>query len=163
MGMPFYKVYSEGVLRGSLANAEDSTQLIWLKLLAMANETRDRDGYLRFGIGRPYKESFIIETCNTTPEKYHMAIEDFLGDIRDGQPRIQILEDGTIFITNFKHYQDKPQVKTKDDKQPISEDVKDKMAMDRVDKNPKLAIPALAKHITSDTAHRITSDINGDR
>jgi hypothetical protein len=108
MGMPFFKAYSEGVLRGSLASTDDSTQLIWFKLIAMANETRDRDGYLRFAPGKPYNKEYIIQALNTTQEKYDNAIKEFLGDVRNGHARIEVLDDGTIFLTNFMQYQSKP-------------------------------------------------------
>lgn len=116
MGMPYFKAFSEGILRGSLANADDIVQLIWLKLLAMANETRNRDGYLHYAPGRPFTLSFIAMTCNVGMEELLVSLGEFENDIRDGEPRIKTAEDGTIYLTNFWKYQSKPErLKTKED------------------------------------------------
>lgn len=106
--MPFFKTYSEGILRGSLAYEDNTIQLIWIKLLAMANETRDRDGYLRYSEGHPYSKKYIVQTCHVTDKELDKALKAFKNDIRDNVPRILIAKDGSIFISNFKKYQDKP-------------------------------------------------------
>ena len=138
MGMPYFKAYSEGILRGSLADTEPLTQLIWIKMLAVANETRDRDGYLWFKKGRPYTRSFISSTINVTEEQLEKAISEYLNDIRDGLPRVQILEDGTIYLTNFSKYQAKP-VKEEPVKPPLSEAQKNAIAIKQGVKNPEIA------------------------
>jgi hypothetical protein len=114
MGMPFFKAYSEGILRGSLSSSDDTIQLIWIKLLAMANETRDRDGYLRYKKGSPYTNKYIATVCHVTIDELEVALREFKNDIRDGIPRICYAEDRSIFISNFKKYQDKPERKPKE-------------------------------------------------
>jgi len=108
------KLNSKGILRGSLAISPNTTQLVWIKFLAMANETRNRDGFLHYAEGRPYSRSYIAETCNVSMEALDEAINEFLIDIRDGISRIQIAEDGTIFLTNFNSYQEPPEGKGKE-------------------------------------------------
>ena len=107
--MDWLKLNSKGILRGSLARADNVTQLIWIKLLAMANETRDRDGYLRYKEGEPYSLEFIAQNCNVTANELAVAIDDFLDDVRDDTSRIEYSPDGSIKLNNWKKYQDKPQ------------------------------------------------------
>ncbi len=114
MGMPFFKAYSEGILRGSLSDSDYRIQLIWIKLLAMANETRDRDGYLRYKKGSPYTNKYIATVCHVTIDDLEIALREFKNDIRDGTPRICYADDRSIFISNFKKYQDKPERKPKE-------------------------------------------------
>jgi len=114
MGMPFFKAYSEGILRGSLAYADETIQLIWIKLLAIANETRDRDGYLRYSEGHPYSKEYIAEMCHVTVRVLNKSLEEFSKDIRDNTPRITIAKDGSIKLSNFIKYQAKPERKEKE-------------------------------------------------
>jgi hypothetical protein len=105
--MDWFKAYSNGILRGSLSTTSHTTQLIWFKMVAMANETRDRDGFLRYKIGKPYTHSFIAEGCHVTINELENALKEYLEDYRDGKPRIQIDDDGTILLTNWDKYQSK--------------------------------------------------------
>ena len=111
--MEWLKLYSKGILRGSLSQSDDTTQLVWVKLLAMANETRDRDGYLRYSVGVPYSWEFIAMTCGVTLDELTEAIAVFESDIRDGMARIGFGDDGSIFITNWEEYQGQVESKKK--------------------------------------------------
>lgn len=103
--MDWLKLNSKGILRGSLATADNDSQLIWIKLLAMANETRDRDGYLRFAEGKPYTHEFIAQVCHVTLDELEYALGLYELDVRNGVSRIQYANDGSIFLTNWKKYQ----------------------------------------------------------
>jgi len=119
--MDWFKVYSEGILRGSLADADDTTQLIWVKLLGMANETRSRDGHLWFAPGHPYELEFIAQSCHTTLDQLRQAIDVFVNEIyTDGNPRLIIEADGTLFLKNWAKYQGSPSVKAKTSQIPLS-------------------------------------------
>ena len=114
--MDWLKLNSRGILRGTLAAAPHSVQVIWIKLLAMANETRDRDGYLHFKPGQPYSKEYIAQTCGVTIGELLDALDEFKGDIRNNQGRIKELPDGTIYLSNWMLYQESPEtVKAKKD------------------------------------------------
>jgi hypothetical protein len=100
------KLNSKGILRGSLSTSDNTTQLIWIKLLAMANETRDRDGYLRYAEGKPYSQEYIAQVCNVTVNELLVAIDDYMDDIRDGKPRVEYSEDGSLKLNNWLKYQE---------------------------------------------------------
>ena len=103
--MDWLKLDSKGILRGSLAQSDYTTQLIWIKMLAMANETRDRDGYLRYAEGKPYSLEYVAQICNVTMDELKNAIDLFEDDIRGGKSRVSFADDGSLFLTNWNHYQ----------------------------------------------------------
>jgi len=108
MGYDWFKVHSEGILRGSLADSDDTTQMIWIKLLAMANETRSRDGHLWFAPRHPYDREFMAQSCHTTLPLFNYAVDVFVKEnYTDGTPRLLIEDDGTLFIKNWEKYQAK--------------------------------------------------------
>ena len=113
--MEWLKMYSRGLLYGTTANMTDSEQATWFKLLAIANETKFRDGSLRFGIGQPMPLTFIATLCHRTVEQVEACIEAYKQDVNtdDSLSRIQIWDDGTLFITNFEKYQATPEGKGK--------------------------------------------------
>ena len=103
--MDWLMLHSRGILQGSLSSADNTTQLIWIKLLCIANETRDRDGYLRYKEGAPYSRELLCTRCNVTDADMVRAIDDFMDDIRDGKPRIEYADDGSLRINNWLDYQ----------------------------------------------------------
>lgn len=107
--MDWLKLDSKGILRGSLAESNKTSQLIWIKLLAMANETRDRDGYLRYKVGKPYTLEFIAQVCNVTMPELEKAIDLFKEDVREGHSRVEFDEDKSLYLYNWKKYQSKPE------------------------------------------------------
>lgn len=108
--MDWFKTYQDGILRGSLSEVSETTQLIWLKLLAIENETRLRDGWLHYSPGRPMTREYLAMVCHVSIESFNLAIQDFLGDVdRDGCARVEIGPDGDIFIKNWEKYQAKPE------------------------------------------------------
>jgi hypothetical protein len=103
--MEWFKTYQDGVLRGSLSTTNNTTQLIWLKFLAIENETRLRDGWLHYAKGKPMSREYLATVCNVTVEELNVAITEFLGDIdKDGHARIEI-DNGDIYIKNWEKYQ----------------------------------------------------------
>jgi len=107
--MDWYKAFQDGILRGSLSEAKYSTQIIWIKLLGIENETRLRDGWLHYAPGKPMTREYLAMVCHVTIDELNDALKDFLGDLdRQGFPRIEIAPDGDIFIKNWEKYQAKP-------------------------------------------------------
>lgn len=106
--MDWLKLNSKGILRGSMAASDNVTQLIWIKFLAMANETRDRDGYLRYAPGHPYSIEYIAEVCHVGVNEVQIAVDDFMDDVRDGMPRVEYTDDGSLKLNNWHKYQDAP-------------------------------------------------------
>lgn len=106
--MEWFLAHSAGILRGSMVNADDTTQLIWIKYMAMANEAKDPDsGRLEFAKGQPYPIEYIAMICRKPVEVVLKAEEHFKADLnRDGvTPRVIIESDGTRVLSNWKHYQ----------------------------------------------------------
>jgi hypothetical protein len=107
--MEWFKVYQDGILRGSLSMVDNTIQLIWLKFLAIENETHYRDGWLHFAEGKPMSREYLASVCQVTVLELNKAIECFIGDKdRVGHSRIEIKEDGDIYIKNWDKYQSKP-------------------------------------------------------
>jgi hypothetical protein len=140
--MDWLKLNSRGILRGSLAGSSYTTQLIWIKLLAMANETRDRDGYLRFKEGKPYELSYIATTCGVTMDELMEAIDLFEDDIRDGHSRVTFASDGSLYLCNWSKYQEKPK---KEEKPKMSDEQKIGMQTSLNNQNPDNARKVLTR------------------
>jgi hypothetical protein len=144
--MDWLKLNSMGILRGSLSNADNVTQLIWIKILAMANETRDRDGYLRYREGKPYSNEYIAQVCNVTIGELITAFDDFMDDVRDGKPRIEYAEDNSIHLTNWAKYQNKPNKAEEELNPRLLKSATELEAIQRKldNKNPKVSIDVLS-------------------
>lgn len=108
--MDWFKAYQDGLLRGSLCATDNTTQLVWMKLLAVENETRLRDGWLHYAPGRPMTREYLAMVCQVTVVELELALQEFLCDLdREGHPRIEINAEGEIFIKNWEKYQAKPE------------------------------------------------------
>lgn len=106
--MEWFAAHSAGILRGSMVNTDDTTQLVWIKYMAMANEAKDpNSGRLEFAQGQPYPIEYIAMICRKTVGEVLEAEEHFKADLnKDGYtPRIVIELDGTRVLSNWKHYQ----------------------------------------------------------
>ena len=130
--MEWFAVQSSGILRGSLCNADDTVQLIWVKYMAMANEAHNPDnGRLEFKKGDPYPVDYLATQCRKTAEEVVKAEKEFMADLNrsDGvTPRLIIEPDGTRILSNWGRKQgrgefhknkskdaEKPKVYKKDD------------------------------------------------
>lgn len=108
--MDWFATHSAGILRGSLSNADDKVQLIWIKFMAMANEAKDPiSGRLEFAKGQPYPLDYIAAICRKPVEDIKEAINEFKNDISKDHitPRIIVENDGTIVLSNWSRYQPK--------------------------------------------------------
>jgi len=104
--MEWFKLWNDGVLRGSLSRADDVIQLIWVKLLAVENETRARDGWLHYAPGKPMDHVYLATVCGVSLDWFEEALRQFQNDLdQEGHPRIVIAKDGDIFLRNWDHYQ----------------------------------------------------------
>ena len=112
----WFKVETEGWLQGSIRmDLSPEQRGIWIDLLALASNTRLRDGTLRFAPGKPMPREWIASTLRVTVELLNSAIEACLADTNkhDNKHRIEIWKDGTIELTNFAMYQAIPEGKKK--------------------------------------------------
>lgn len=106
MGYEWFKTHSNGILRGSLANTDWYVQLLWIKLLAIENETHLRDGCLHFKPGNPMSREYLASQCMLDMDRFNTAIDMFLKDIDpEGTARVTILDDGTIRLNKWSYYQ----------------------------------------------------------
>ena len=122
--MDWFKTWSNGILRGSLCQVDDSSQLIWIKLLAVANETHVRNGRLEFKKGSPMSRIYLANYINTSLLKLNRAIQLFENDFdyTTSTTRITIEQDGTIVINKWDYYQNDRRELPK--KEPMSQEKK---------------------------------------
>lgn len=108
MAYPWFKVYSAGVLRGSMVQDMDFAQQgIWWRLLAFVSELRERDGICRFAEGKPMPREFISNQTGVPVALLNEVIEIACRDENrlDDRHRIDIWDDGTVQITNWDRFQ----------------------------------------------------------
>ena len=105
--MDWFRAYSSGILRGSLSDASDEIQIIWIKLLAIESETKNRDGCLRFCEGKPYTDDYIATLCLKPVEAIHYAVAAFEKDIdrKTKLPRVSREQDGSLKLNKWLIYQ----------------------------------------------------------
>jgi hypothetical protein len=140
----WFKVWHTEILRGSLVAEDDSTQLIWLKLNALVSDSKLRNGRLEYGKGKPMSYDFIIESINTTPEKFNKAIVILSTEEEyDGISRITIEDNGTIVLNKWE-YEQRNNVK-KPKRKPMSHDQKQGMTRSLVNQNPDTARDTLSR------------------
>lgn len=109
--MEWIKFYTKKWLYGSGRVMTPEKRGVWADLLALAAETKFRDGTLRFEVGKPMPRSYIAAILQIEPDTLDACLAAFQADVNteDGKPRIVIWDDGTIFLTNFAKYQSKPE------------------------------------------------------
>lgn len=140
--MNWFKMFPTGILRGSLSHTDIYTQLVWVKLLAVASETRLRDGHLRFAVGKPMTMEYLAIQCDCPIKFMQEALDAFQKDISpDGTPRIQLNSDGSYFISNWALYQNKL---AKAKKPPMPEKQKLGMTRSLINQNPEFSGDVLA-------------------
>jgi len=150
-GYDWFKLHSKGWLTGSIRQqltAEERS--VWADLLAMANECRTR-GVIARAQGIPYSREYLAnhfgvsqELLNSTIEKCRADANDPGRSIREGH-RIEVLEDGTIVITNWEQYQAVPLRRGREDAR--SEELRQRrLARLAVDRFPDEAKDVLEGH-----------------
>jgi hypothetical protein len=93
--------YSSDILRGLLSGESDEVQLLWIKYLAIANETEHRNGRLEYSKGKPYPIEFIASMCRKSISDIK-RIEGML--VSGDKPRLFIEPDGTRVIIEWGKY-----------------------------------------------------------
>ncbi len=107
MGYPWLKLTSMGILRGTLSQSKDITQLVWIKLLCLMSETKFRNGRFEYAPGKPYSLEFIAVSCGVHQEILEGCLCEYEEDINPdtGDSRVRTEKDGTIVIVNWEIYQ----------------------------------------------------------
>jgi len=105
--MDWIKFYTGKWLYGSGRAMTAEKRGVWADLMALAAETKFRDGTLRFEVGEPMPRSYIAGLLRIPPDLLDACLTCFTQDVNidDGQPRVKIWEDGTIELANFGHLQ----------------------------------------------------------
>ena len=117
MGYDWLKLYSHGVLRGSIvAQMSLEEQMVWIKLLCFASECRDR-GIIRRAKGIPFEREDLARLLGIPEYLLTSTIEKCIKDENADDPftRIMILPDGSLRIANWEKYQG---TKSKNSKNP---------------------------------------------
>jgi len=112
----WFKVETEGWLQGSIRmDLSPEQRGVWIDLLALASDTRVRDGTLRFAPGKPMPREWIANTLRITVELLNSTLDACTNDKNkeDEKHRIEIWDDGTIELSNFAKYQSIPEGKRK--------------------------------------------------
>lgn len=107
--MEWIKLYTRKWIWGSGRTMTPEKRGVWIDLLALAGESKLRDGTLRHDINQPMKKEWIASVLMLDMETLNSSLEAFKADINsdDGDARIKIWEDGTIQIVNWDKYQNK--------------------------------------------------------
>ena len=112
----WFKIDTDGWLQGSIRiDLTPEQRGIWIDLLALASNTRLRDGTLRFAPDKPMPRDWIANNLRIPLESLNSTITACQLDKNkeDGRSRIEVWDDGTIEITNFARYQAIPPEKTR--------------------------------------------------
>jgi len=111
--MEWIKFYTGKWLYGSGRTMSAEKRGVWADLMALAAETKFRDGSLRFEVDEPMPRSYICAILRISPDLLDSCIDAFVRDLNtdDGLARISIWDDGTIFLNNFERYQAIPEDK----------------------------------------------------
>ena len=107
MGYDWLKLYSHGILRGSIiAQMTLEEQMVWVKLLCFASECRDR-GKIRRAKGIPFEREDLARLIGVSGALLNITIEKCVQDENADDPntRIMILSDGSLEIANWERYQ----------------------------------------------------------
>ncbi len=120
--MEWRKFYTKKWIYGSIRLAKPEVRGTFADLMALAGESKMGDGTLRHDVGKPMNREWIASVLMIPIELLNATIKDGQKDknVNDGRGRIEVWKDGTIELTNFKEYQDKP-LKPKETKPPMSE------------------------------------------
>lgn len=117
----WFKIHHSGWLEGTMRSKEGMSgdelaawRGVWADLLALVSRSRLRDGSLRHAIGYPMNRDWIANTLNISRKLLDVVVEDGVNDKnRNGdRSRIEIWDDGTIYIVNWKQYQAKAKRRT---------------------------------------------------
>lgn len=109
--MDWIKLHSKKWLFGSGRLMTPDKRGVWVDLLALAAESKLRDGTLRHDIDKPMTRDYIASVLLIDRELLDACIVAFHADknVDDGKGRIEVWDDGTIEITNWDKYQSQPE------------------------------------------------------
>ena len=106
--MEWIKLFSRKWLYGSGRNMTPEKRGVWADLLALAAESKFRDGSLRFDTDQPMPRDYIAAILRIDKQLLDVCLTAFQADVNmdNGKGRIELWEDGTIYLTNFAEYQE---------------------------------------------------------
>ena len=122
MGFDWLKLYSHGILRGSIAvQMSLEQQMVWVKILCFASECRDR-GIIRRAKGIPYEREDLARLIGVDEELLNSTVAICINDENADDPttRIEIMPDGSLKIANWEKYQGSPPRKKTNNDAPLS-------------------------------------------
>lgn len=158
--MDWIKFYTRKWLWGSGRDMSAEERGIWADLMAMAGETKLRDGSLRFDVGKPMPREYIATVLRVPLERFNACLDIYAKDINteDGSPRIKIWDDGTIELVKFIELQglsSKEKTEQPKEKSQEERDLGEKAYLFRLaKKHPDIARKALLEHDKSEQGER---------
>lgn len=110
MALYYHKINSQLWLNGSIrVDLEPDERSVWADLLALAGITREsRRGWIERSQGIPYTKDWLLNTLQITEELFDRAVQKC-----KIEGRLQVYEDGTMYITNWEQYNDTNALKAK--------------------------------------------------
>lgn len=135
---PWIKLFAPKLIRGTMAGEPPIHVGIFVKLLCLANESGYRDGRLLIPPDKPMSREYIASNLNIPLDDLNEAIKAFKGEINQdptsehyGAARMQELDGGMLFITNFVDYQAKPDGKGKRSETPRERELRERKDLHR--------------------------------
>jgi len=110
MPLFYHKTDSLRWIDGSIReDLEPDERSVWADLMALAGLTREpRRGFIERSEGIPYQKAALLVRLNITEELLDRAVNKC---VEEG--RLQVLPDGTMFLTNWGRYNDTTEYKKK--------------------------------------------------
>lgn len=136
--MPFHyhKIESLRWINGSIRqDLKPDERSVWADLIALAGLTReDRRGYIERSKGIPYSKTAILTMLNISAELYDRAVRKCVNE-----GRLQVLPDGTLYLTNWDNYNDtstyreKKEARKEAARKAVASKSQERMAISRLD------------------------------
>jgi len=113
----FCKIDTGGWLDGSIRmDLTPAERGVWMDLISLASETRERDGTLNFAPGKPMSKEYIANRLRIPLDLLESTIKACKKDSNkenNGVQRIMEYPDGTLYLPNYMHYQAVPRNRSK--------------------------------------------------
>lgn len=152
MAYEWFKMHSKGWLDGSIRQQLTvEERSVWADLLAFANECRER-GTIARAKGIPFTREYLaarfdisVDLLNSTIAKCQADKNDTAAGMPDGN-RLDVLEDGTMVISNWERYQAVPYHKIRET--PKERDLRvEKQTRQYVRQHPEVAQDAVQQMV----------------
>lgn len=107
--MEWFKIWHDSWLDGKIREWSQEDRCNFIDLLALASRSGLRDGTLRTAVGKPISRPRICDILKISLDSLNRTLEIGQRELGDnGKARLKVWEDGTIEVSNWAQYQEKP-------------------------------------------------------